>query len=128
VTVLPFTSPVRSPKQSREPRQPTKRISLSHAQNMMEGLFFARQIGMPLNTHLIIHWGGTLEGDDPDGKLFAKLRYLLDKRFRRKFGMPPAFGFASVTGTSARDSNQRLSIPTCSCTCQADGVRLSGRT
>lgn len=44
---------------------------------MMEGLFFARQIGMPLNTHLIIHWGGTLVGDDPDGELFAKLRYLL---------------------------------------------------
>jgi hypothetical protein len=52
---------------------------------MLEGLFFSREIGMPLNTHLIIHWGGTLEGDDPDGKLFARLRYLLDKRFRRKF-------------------------------------------
>jgi hypothetical protein len=54
---------------------------------MMEGLFFARGIGMPLNTHLIIHWGGTLAGDDPDGELFAKLRYLLDKRFRRKYGI-----------------------------------------
>ena len=43
---------------------------------------------MPLNTHLIIHWGGTLAGDDPDGKLFAKLRYLLDKRLRRKYGIP----------------------------------------
>ena len=42
---------------------------------------------MPLNTHLIIHWGGTLAGDDPDGSLFAKFRYLLDKRFRRKFGI-----------------------------------------
>jgi hypothetical protein len=55
---------------------------------MMEGLFFARRVGMPLNTHLIIHWGGTLAGDDPDGKLFAKLRYLLDKRFHRKYGIP----------------------------------------
>jgi hypothetical protein len=54
----------------------------------MEGLFFSREAGMPLNTHLIIHWGGCLKGDDPDGKLFAKLRYLLDKRFRRKFGIP----------------------------------------
>jgi hypothetical protein len=54
---------------------------------MMESLFFAREIGMPLNTHLIIHWGGTLVGDDPDGKLFARLRYLLDKRFRRKYGI-----------------------------------------
>jgi hypothetical protein len=55
---------------------------------MMEGLSFAREIGMPLNTHLIIHWGGTLAGDDPNGKLFAKFRYLLDLRFRRKFGIP----------------------------------------
>jgi hypothetical protein len=54
---------------------------------MMEGLFFAREIGMPLNTHLIIHWGGTMAGDDLEGRLFAKLRYLLDKRFRRKFSI-----------------------------------------
>ena len=43
---------------------------------MMEGLAFAQEIGLPLNTHLIIHWGGTLAGDDLDGKLFAKFRYL----------------------------------------------------
>ena len=55
---------------------------------MMEGLNFAREIGLPLNIHLIIHWGGTLAGDDHKGELFAKLRYLLDKRFRRKFGIP----------------------------------------
>jgi len=42
---------------------------------------------MPLTTHLIIHWGGTLVGDDSDGNLFAHFRYLLDKRFRRKFGI-----------------------------------------
>ena len=42
---------------------------------------------MPLNTHLIIHWGGTSAGDDAGGNLFAKFRYLLDKRFRRKFGI-----------------------------------------
>jgi hypothetical protein len=53
---------------------------------MMEGLAFAREIGMSLNTHLIIHWGGTLAGDDSDGNLFAKFRYLLDKRLRRKYG------------------------------------------
>jgi hypothetical protein len=75
------------PKQTRRPRRPTKRTSLSHARNIMKGLSFAREIGVPLNTHLIIHWGGTLTGDDADGKLFAKLRYLLDKRFRRKLGM-----------------------------------------
>ena len=55
---------------------------------MMAGLSFAQKIGMSLNTHLIIHWGGTLVGDDPDGKLFAKLRYLLDKRLGRKYGNP----------------------------------------
>jgi hypothetical protein len=53
---------------------------------MMEGLSFAREIGLPLNSHLIIHWGGTVAGDDSDGRLFAKLRYLLDNRLRRKFG------------------------------------------
>ena len=52
----------------------------------MDGLSFARAIGTPLNTHLIVHWGGTLAGDDSDGRLFAKLRYLFDKRLRRKFG------------------------------------------
>jgi hypothetical protein len=55
---------------------------------MMDGLSFAREIGRPLNTHLIIHWGGTLAGDDPDGWRFAKLRYLLDKRLRRKYRIP----------------------------------------
>jgi hypothetical protein len=54
---------------------------------MMDGLAFARESGARLNTHLIIHWGGTLAGDDPDGMLFAKFRYLLDKRFRRKYGV-----------------------------------------
>jgi hypothetical protein len=29
-----------------------------------------------------------LAGDDPDGELFAKFRYLLDKRFCRKYGIP----------------------------------------
>jgi hypothetical protein len=43
---------------------------------------------LPLNTHLTVHWGGTLAGDDPYGNLFARLRYLLDKRFRRKYGIP----------------------------------------
>jgi hypothetical protein len=30
---------------------------------MMEGLFFARKIRMPLNSHLVIHWGGTARKD-----------------------------------------------------------------
>lgn len=75
---------------------------------MMEGLYFAREIRMPLNTHLIIHWGGTLAGDDSDGNLFAKFRYLLDKRFRRKYGIPLTgieFGCVSATAISEPDSN-----------------------
>lgn len=51
---------------------------------MMEGLDFAREIGTPLNAHLIIHWGGTGAGDDPDGLLFAWFRHLLDKRLKRQ--------------------------------------------
>jgi hypothetical protein len=62
VTILPFPAPPRQPKQTRRPRQPTKRINLRQARRLMDGLSFAR-------------------------KLFAKLRYLLDKRFRRKFGI-----------------------------------------
>jgi hypothetical protein len=85
VTILHFPVPPRQPKQSRRPRQPSRRITLRQARCLMEGLSFAREVGTPLNTHLIIHWGGTLAGDDPDGRLFANLRYLLDKRFRRKF-------------------------------------------
>jgi hypothetical protein len=85
VTVLPFPGPPQQPRQSRRPRRPTKRISLRQARCLAKGLAFARERGAPLNTHLIVHWGGTLAGDDADGKLFARLRYLLDKRFRRKF-------------------------------------------
>jgi hypothetical protein len=87
MTVLPFPALPQQSKQTRRPRQPTRRISLRQARCLMGGLSFAREVGTPLNTHLIIHWGGTLAGDDPDGRLFAKLRYLLDKRFRRKFGI-----------------------------------------
>lgn len=85
VTVLRFAAQGLPLEQTRGPRRSTKRINTRQARNMMEALAFAREIGTPLNTHLIVHWGGALVGDDPDGELFAKLRYLLDKRFRRKF-------------------------------------------
>jgi hypothetical protein len=87
MTVLRFPSQEPGAKKARGSRQPTRRISLRQARSMMDALAFARGIGTPLNTHIIIHWGGTLIGDDPDGRLFAKLRYLLDKRLRRKFGI-----------------------------------------
>ena len=83
MTVLPFPAPPQKPKQSHRPRKQQNR----QARCLVEGLSFARERGIPLNIHLIVHWGGTMAVDDPDGKLFAKLRYLLDKRFRRKFGI-----------------------------------------
>ena len=87
-------------KQTRGPRKPTKRVSLRQARCMMEGLNFAREMKLPLNTHLIIHWGGTLEGDDAEGYLFARFRYLLDKRFRRKFGI-------ALTGIWVRERHRQ---------------------
>jgi hypothetical protein len=38
----------------------------------------------PLVAHLTIHWAYTDVGDDPDGKLFAKLREGLDKWLKRR--------------------------------------------
>ena len=56
--------------------------------SMLDGRIIVRPRGRRSLKHaFIVHWGGTVAGDDPDGKLFAKFRYLLDKRFRRKFGI-----------------------------------------
>ena len=54
---------------------------------MMEGLQFAREAGIPLTAHLVIHWGGTMAGDDPEGKVFAHFRELFNKRLQR-LGVP----------------------------------------
>ena len=71
------SSPLRN--DSNNPRGPyreggTKYISISQAKAMIEAVQYAKAVGLPLNTHLIIHWAGTASGDDPNGKLFAKLR------------------------------------------------------
>ena len=96
---------------------------------MMEGLNFAREIGLPLNTHLIIHWGGTLVGDDSEGNLFANFRYLLDKRFRRKFGIAlTGFGCVSVTATNTPASHPKSPIPTYCCICRANTAKQQGET
>lgn len=88
MTVIPLNAaPLPSPKSQRSPRKPTKRINTRQARNMMDGLAFAREIGTSLNAHLIIHWGGTGKGDDPDGSLFAHFRHILDKRLKRQ-GIP----------------------------------------
>jgi len=53
----------------------------------MEAVVFAREIGTPLNAHATIHWVGTKVGDDPDGRLFAKIREGFDKWLKRH-GVP----------------------------------------
>jgi hypothetical protein len=65
----------------------SKRISLGQATNMMAAVAFAREIGTPLNAHATIHWAGTKVGDDPDGKLFARVREGFDKWLKRQ-GIP----------------------------------------
>lgn len=54
---------------------------------MMEAISFARGVRTPLTAHITIHWGGTAVGDDPDGRLSAKLREGLDKWLQRH-GVP----------------------------------------
>jgi hypothetical protein len=50
----------------------------------MEALVYARETGTPLNAHATIHWVGTKLGDDPDGRLFAKVREGFDKWLKRQ--------------------------------------------
>jgi hypothetical protein len=88
MTALPLQTWAPSKKKRLpRPRHPTKRISMRQAQNMIEGLAFAREIGTPLNAHATIHWVGTEAGDDPDGSRFAKLREGFDKWLKRQ-GIP----------------------------------------
>src|SRR4029077_5378978 len=73
------TPPSPRRKNSDNPRGPyseggTKYISVSQASGMIEAVLYAEGVGLPLNAHLSIHWAGTDAGDDPNGKLFAKLR------------------------------------------------------
>jgi len=56
------SSPLRN--DSNNPRGPyreggTKYISISQAKAMIEAVQYAKAVGLPLNTHLIIHWAGT---------------------------------------------------------------------
>jgi hypothetical protein len=65
----------------------SKRITMRQA--VMEAVAFARSSDLPLVAHLTIHWGYTNIGDDPDGKLFAKVREGLDK-WAQRHGFPIA--------------------------------------
>ena len=62
----------------------TRHISIQQAANIMEAVSFAKAIGLPLVAHLTIDWDATEVGDDPDGKLFAKVREGLDKWLQRR--------------------------------------------
>src|SRR5262249_10858452 len=66
---------VPSKKQRRRYRpHGSKHLSLAQATNMVEAVDYAREIGRPLVAHATIHWSGTVIFDDPNGKLFAKVR------------------------------------------------------
>ena len=56
---------------------------MRQASNMMAAVRFAREIGTPVNAHATINWAGTKVGDDPDGRLFAKVREGFDKWLKR---------------------------------------------
>lgn len=62
----------------------SKRINLHQAANLMAAVACARDRGTPLNAHATIHWAGTKLGDDPDGRLFAKVREGFDKWLQRQ--------------------------------------------
>ena len=72
----------RTTQPKKQPRA-SKYISVRQATNIIEAVKFARLIGMPLAAHLTLHWSLTDAGDDPDGKLFAKVREGLHKWLHR---------------------------------------------
>ena len=76
--------PTQQRKQRRQYRPGgSKYITLAQATNIIEAVDFAKLIGLPLVAHLTIHWAYTDVGDDPEGKLFAKVREGLDKWLKR---------------------------------------------
>jgi hypothetical protein len=83
ITDAPYPPPAPPAKHQRA----TKRLTLPQASNMMAAVTFAREIGIPLNAHATIHWIGTKVGNDPDGRLFAKVREGFDKWLKRQ-GIP----------------------------------------
>jgi hypothetical protein len=65
----------------------TRLISVPQATNLKEAVDHAHRIGLPLVAHFTIHWVGTDARDDPDGKLFAKVRDGYARWLRRR-GVP----------------------------------------
>jgi hypothetical protein len=68
---------------SRSQRRASRYITVRQATNIIDAIKFSRLIDLPLVAHLTLHWSLTDVGDDPDGKLFAKLREGLDKWLNR---------------------------------------------
>ena len=97
----------------------SKRITMRQATNIMEAVRFAKMIGLPLVAHLTIHWSLTDVGDDPDGKLFAKVREGLDKWLHRR-----GIVFAGPGRVNAKLEGNRMSCTaTCSSTCRCNTAR-----
>lgn len=59
-------------------------IFLGQALNIKQAVLHASLVGLPLVAHATIHWSGTVDFDDPDGRRFAKVREGLDKDLRRR--------------------------------------------
>ena len=85
------TAPLRAPLVERvvatKPKRHLRgnsRISVRQASNMMEAVAFAKSVGVPLVAHVTIHWSLTDVGDDPNGRLLAKVREGLDKWLTRR--------------------------------------------
>ena len=91
-----------------------KTAGMRQCSNVMEAVGFAKAIGVPLVAHLTIHWSLTDIGDDPEGKLFAKLREGLHKWLHRR-----GIAFAAIWARERQCRGSRtLSIPTCSSICR----------
>src|SRR6185295_13384342 len=58
-------------------------INARQAYGAWDAAEFASQLGLPLRAHCTIHWG-TVGADDPDGRLFARVREGLSKALQRR--------------------------------------------
>ena len=99
-------------KQSRA----SKYITMRQATSIMEAVRFAKLIDLPLVAHLTIHWSLTDVGDDPDGKLFAKVREGLDNGCIDTVSCSQEHGHANAK----REGNPTSCIATCSSTCRSN--------
>ena len=74
----------RHPRRKRYRAGRSKYITVSQATNIIEAVAFAKSVDLRLVAHLTLHWSLTDAGDDPDGRLFAKVREGLDKWLGRR--------------------------------------------